>query len=84
MTLRAVKWSFDDGVIYPGFTDDTYWNGFLNVYVTPETRDLIVADIRAAIGDNQSSDDLAAIPIGKDGLVDLGNCYTAQEAEEEQ
>jgi hypothetical protein len=81
--MRQVQWWFEDGRtdrVYPGFTDDTRWNGWLNVCVTPETRDKIVADLRVDYGeDYETAADIASLPIDKDGLVSLGSCYTAQE-----
>ncbi len=34
--MRPLKFVFDDQVVRDGFTDDTYWNGFINVWVTLE------------------------------------------------
>lgn len=31
--MRPVLWSFGEGPTFPGYTDDTIWNGFLNVTV---------------------------------------------------
>lgn len=31
--MRPVLWSFGEGPTFPGYTDDTTWNGFLNVSV---------------------------------------------------
>jgi hypothetical protein len=48
--LRQIEWAFDmscEGKTYPGYTDDSHWNGFLNVVITPETRGKVVADLRA-------------------------------------
>jgi hypothetical protein len=68
--LRRCHWAFDFSPIYEGWTDDTYWNGFLNVCVTPETRAKVVQDIRAGWlggdpvdGDQDSADDIAALPV---------------------
>jgi hypothetical protein len=62
--------SFDD-VSYPCFSLESQWNGFDNVSISPETRDLIVSDFRAA-GDDESADDMAEIEADEDGRVCLG------------
>ncbi len=46
-SMRAVAWSFGEGPTFPGFTDDTYWNGFLNVRVTPATWPYVLAELIA-------------------------------------
>ena len=33
--MRSIAWSFGDGATFPGYTDDTHWNGFTNVWVSP-------------------------------------------------
>lgn len=33
--MRPVRWTFDGEKIFGGFTDDSRWNGWLNVWVTP-------------------------------------------------
>ena len=79
MTRRAVCFTWDGDHAYPGDTDDTTWNGFLNVRCTPETLAQIQADFRA---DNAAArlrgslvedleDDDWPRP-GHDGMVDLG------------
>jgi hypothetical protein len=40
---RPVWFRFEGGPVFYGVTDDTYWNGALNVRVTPKVRDRIVA-----------------------------------------
>jgi hypothetical protein len=42
--MRPCRWSFDDGPVYDGWTDDTRWNGFLNIWVTAETLAKVKAD----------------------------------------
>lgn len=45
--LRPVSFSFDnEGTVFQGFTDDSTWNGWLRVWVTPE--------VLAAIGEDDS------------------------------
>lgn len=52
--MRRVHWTFDDQVIYEGWTDDTYWNGWLNVWVTPEVHKAVIADVQGVDGDDES------------------------------
>ena len=84
--LRPVRFAFDDGVRFDGLTDDTYWNGWLNVRVTPETRVAIVEHLRAEAaryGDDEgdSVSGIDALPV-RDGLVDLGWGYTTSEVKD--
>ena len=79
-SLRPCKWSFDDGPTYDGWTDDTYWNGFLNVCVTPETRDKVVADTRASgwCNDDEVADDIGGLP-NLDGKIWLSDGWSISE-----
>ena len=84
--LRPVRFAFDDGVPFEGVTDDTYWNGWLNVRVTPETREAIVAHLRAEAGrDGGDERDYVSgideLP-ERNGLVDLGWAYTTTEVKD--
>lgn len=79
--LREVSWSFDGETIYPGYTDDTTWNGFLNVSVDEATwRYLLPILIAGADGDSES---LAAIEAmtQQDGRVSLAYGLTTSEAD---
>ena len=83
--LRSLRFAFDDGVPFDGLTDDTYWNGFINVRVTPEARTAIVAYFRAEVARYGADEEdvvggIDALPV-RDGLVDLGLCYTTYEVE---
>lgn len=67
--------SFDD-VSYPCFPLDSLWNGFDNVSISPETRDLIVADWKSVPDyDQETIDAFTALPV-EDGRVCLGWFYT--------
>jgi hypothetical protein len=44
--MRPCKFTFDDTPTFDGFTDDTHWNGFLNVCVTAAIHQDIVAYFR--------------------------------------
>ena len=40
--MRPIKFTFamgEDDEVLDGFTDDTYWNGFINVWVEPEVHE---------------------------------------------
>jgi hypothetical protein len=41
--MRKCLFQFDDSPVFEGFTNDTLWNGFLNVWVSPAVRDQIIA-----------------------------------------
>jgi hypothetical protein len=80
--MRKCKFQFDDSPAFDGVTDDTRWNGFLNVRVTPEVRDEIVRYFRAQTSDpdtEQSNLDMLAISPDRDGLIDLGFGYATSE-----
>lgn len=83
--LRAVRWSFDGDspVIHRGFTDDTYWNGALNVWVDAATHDAVVAELlayEAAGGDSGGAlAEMQAMQPNADGLYSYANGYMAQE-----
>lgn len=102
-TLRRVRFNFggDGGPfdrVFNGYTDDTYWNGWLNVWVSP---DVYVREIRphmcdAGNGLQPGVPDESILELdqsllqavlnpdaeGKPGLVDLSACYTTCEVEE--
>lgn len=77
--MRPVKFTFSgyEEHVFEGKTDDTYWNGFLNVRVSPEERakiaDLLEKD------DLSSADDIRAIKSDRNGLVDLGGGFATSE-----
>lgn len=78
-SMRAVAWSFGEGPTYPGFTDDTYWNGFLNVRVTPATWPYVLAELIAgADGDADLIEQYRQTP-EIDGLVSLTHSLTTTE-----
>jgi hypothetical protein len=72
-TMRPVRWSFDnDPTVYDGFTDDSHWNGWLNVWVREETHKRVIET-----SDPESG--LAEIePDGK-GYYCYADGFTAQE-----
>jgi hypothetical protein len=79
--MRPCRWSFDDGPVYDGWTDDTRWNGFLNVWVTPETRDAVHADTEGA--DEEKASILEARYNAETGLVCFAHGFAATEYRED-
>jgi len=85
--MRSVHFTFDDSLVYEGVTDDTRWNGFLNVQVTAAVREVIVADFeaqwRAQGMDAWSCDDYVrgsdTIPV-ECGMVNLSGGFATTEA----
>lgn len=70
--------SFDD-VSYPCFPLGSTWNGFDNVSISTQTRDLIVADWKALPGfDPDTLTDFVDQPVESDGRVCLGWGYATQ------
>jgi hypothetical protein len=79
--FRACEWCFDEDERFIGFTDDTYWNGFLNVWVMPDVRDHIVAEMRAVPDNEEHARLLADEPLDKNGLVSLAMGFATSEVE---
>ena len=71
--MRPIAWSFGDGATFSGYTDDTRWNGFLNVWVTPVTWPYVLAELIAgADGDADLIGRYQRTP-EVDGLVSLSH-----------
>jgi hypothetical protein len=73
--------------IFEGWTDGSRWNGWLNVEVTPETRDAIVQWLeRDAEREGLSRDDMVSgideLPV-EGGRVSLANGYCCELADDE-
>jgi hypothetical protein len=79
--LRACNFSFDVGPAFAGLTDGSHWSGFLNVWVSPETRAAITNDPEIFKGDDEGRADLLALPV-EDSLVCLGWRYATMESED--
>jgi hypothetical protein len=79
--MRPCHFSFDGETTFEGQTDDTRWNGFLNVSVTEAERDKIVGWLRANDDDPEAIEDLKGLPVDERGLVSLANGYATMEAE---
>lgn len=70
---------FADEACYPCFALGGLWNGFDNVEVSKETRDLIAAEWAAIHGfDHEVIAGLLAIDPGRDGRICLGWSYATQ------
>lgn len=77
--MRPIAWTFGDGATFSGFTDDTRWNGYLNVWVTPATWPYVLAELIAgADGDADLIDQYRRTP-EVDGLVSLSHGLTTSE-----
>lgn len=72
--LRPVRWTFDFVQVFDGFTDDTTWNGFLNVWVTPQ----IHAEVVKTLGE-EAWEDFRSMTPGRDGLFSYANGYATAE-----
>lgn len=81
--LRPCRWSFDDDTIFDGFTNDTYWNGWLNVWVTPEVHAQVLAHVGPhdpEVEDFEGT--LHSLKVGpNDGLFCYGWGFCASEVE---
>jgi hypothetical protein len=76
--LRAVRWCFvEPEHAFEGFTDSTRWNGFLNVWVTPETHAAVLAYLRPD-GDPASIADMESLVPGDDGLVSYAGGFATE------
>lgn len=85
---RPVNFGFDESPTYEGLTDDSHWNGFLNVWITPAVRDQIVSDLEAeATRLGADRDDVVSgideIPV-EDGLVSLAGGFATFEIQPDE
>jgi hypothetical protein len=78
-TFRPCKWAFDDGVTFDGFTDGTYWNGFINIWITPEVRDVLVKQALEWDDEDPLAADLAEQQPDANGLISLAYGYATSE-----
>lgn len=63
--LKHCRFYFGDDPTYEGFTDGTTWNGFDNIWVTPEVHKQVMADHPIEDPDNNYWD----IEPDDDGLI---------------
>lgn len=80
--LRPVLFHFDETRSFPGVTDGTRWNGFINVRVLPETLAEIQTHFVNLYRDDSDDPDNWP-PVGEDGLVDLSGGFATIETEDE-
>ncbi len=78
--LRPVRWAFDGTIAWDGLTDDTYWNGFLNVRVTPEIHARVCAFLATDDGTFGESY-INEVKIDADGLYDYGHGFATHEVD---
>jgi len=79
--MRPIVWNFGEGTTFPGYTDDTRWNGFINVWVTPATWPYVLAELIAgADGDADLIGRYQRTP-EVDGLVSLSHDVTTNEVQ---
>jgi len=78
--LRRVRWTFDYEHVYDGWTDNTRWNGFLNVHVSEETHKAVIAAMDldgGSLDEQQAIADFKGLPSFKadDGTVLISYSY---------
>ena len=42
--LKKVRWAFDDGNVYDGYTDGSRWNGWINIWMDEKTYKLVLEE----------------------------------------
>lgn len=85
--LRKVRWGFDaiDGPIFIGYTDDSRWNGWLNIWVTPTVHKSVIRVMEKEEREQPGSaeDTLAEmramVPDDIRGLISYAHGYTTEE-----
>jgi len=78
--MRAIKFCFADDKEFDGFTDDSTWNGFDNVWVTAEVH----AEVRKyflEVGYNDEELGFSLIEPDNDGLYSYANGFATCEVE---
>jgi hypothetical protein len=79
LCMRPIARLFGEGATFPGFTDNTTWNGFLNVRVPVSVWPYVLAELIAgADGDAETIDAYRQLDI-TEGLVCLSNGLTTNE-----
>ncbi len=74
--LRRVRWAFDDMPTFDGFTDNTTWNGFLNVWVIPAVHDKVIVSMGR---EHVEESGIGEIVPDERGLISYAGGFTAQE-----
>lgn len=87
--LRRCRFRFVDEPTYAGWTDGSTWNGFLNVWVTPEVRDQIADNMDADEGcegcyaaEPETLEELRNLTPDANGLIDLSRGWAAELVED--
>lgn len=77
---RPVRFYFADDTEYDGFTDDTTWNGFDNIWVTAETFEKVLAEWEKTAGpdDREHLDELKSQAPDEDGHYSFAYGYATQ------
>lgn len=77
--MRPVRFTFDwEGDAWDGWTDDSHWNGWLNVWCEPATAQAI-DEWFIKRGADPSEVDVRTLGVEDNGLVSLCNSYTTRE-----
>ena len=84
--LRKIRWGFDFGPDFDGYTDDTTWNGWLNVWVTPRVHRQVTAMLwkleqKEPGSSADSLNEMQRMAPDLRGLYSYAYGYTTQEAE---
>jgi hypothetical protein len=79
--FKPVRWTFDDGPEFDGFANGTTWNGFDNIWVTPEMHDRVM-DWLSVDGnsDEETLSMFAEMIPGPDGLISYAYGFATQVA----
>jgi len=82
--LRKVRWGFDFGPDFDGYTDDTTWNGWLNVWVTPAVHKRVMAMLARGEREQPGSatdtiEEMREMKPDLRGLISYAYGYTTQE-----
>lgn len=75
--MRPILWTFGEGPTFPGYTDDTHWNGFLNVSVNMATWPYVLRTLIA--GAEGDAETIAAYrEMAGGSMVSLANRFTTE------
>lgn len=81
-SLREIRFNFghsEGEPVWEGFTDNTFWNGFTNVWVKPEVRDAIANYFTEQAQEDKSYiEEFSNLEV-KDGLVCLAGGFATME-----
>jgi len=76
-TLKPCRFTFDGDRDFDGFAEETTWNGFDNVSVTPAVRNEIVAYFDGP-DEAETNSDLMAMTPDENGLISLSYGFATQ------